>query len=147
MGEDIGGDIGDDLLAEGSITAEQLGTAREMQESVGGDIGPLLTKLRYLTEQEMLEKVAQRSGLQSISRDEIELSGELMLSFEPEFLDKHQVLPVKMEGTTLTLAMADPQNVGVVGEAQFGHRAGSFYPGDVPRASLVAHRAVCPDGA
>ena len=119
MGEDIDGDIGDALLAGGTITAEQLATARKMQKSVGGDIGPILTKLRYLTEQDMLEKVAQRSGLRAVSRDEIELSGELMLSFEPEFLDKHQVLPIKMEGTTLTLAMADPQNVGVIDEVRF----------------------------
>ena len=119
MGEDIGGDIGDELLASGAITAEQLATAREMQNSIGGDIAPILTKLRYLTEQDMLERVAQRSGLRSLSRDEIELSGELMLTFEPEFLDKHEVLPIKMEGTTLTLAMADPQNVGVIDEVRF----------------------------
>ena len=119
MGEDVGGDIGDELLASGAITAEQLATAREMQNSIGGDIAPILTKLRYLTEQDMLERVAQRSGLRSLSRDEIELSGELMLTFEPEFLDKHQVLPIKMEGTTLTLAMADPQNVGVIDEVRF----------------------------
>lgn len=111
--------IGEHLLATGLITEGQLKSAHEYQNSIGGELGAILSKLGYVSEEQLMGAVAEQEGLKSVSLDELEVSGELMITLPRELMEKNEILPVKRTGNTLTLAIADPNNVSAVDEVRF----------------------------
>ncbi len=111
--------IGEKLLEVGLITKTQLESAKAMHTSIGGPIGPILAKLGYISEDKLLKFVAEQEGLKSISIDNVELSGELMITFERKFLQENEVLPLKRTGTTLTIAVADATNMAAIENVRF----------------------------
>lgn len=115
----MGESVEDRLLAKGIITQAQLDSAKSMQQSIGGAIGPILSKLGFVTEAQLTAFMAEAEGLGSVSIADVELSGELMITFEREFLLNNQIVPIKRDGGTLTIAIADPTNVAAIENVRF----------------------------
>jgi type IV pilus assembly protein PilB len=65
--------IGELLVKENLLSAEQLRKAREETRTKGGRLGAQITQLGFLDENELTDFVAKQYGVPSINLDEFEI--------------------------------------------------------------------------
>jgi type IV pilus assembly protein PilB len=101
--------LGKALVRSGVITAEQLREALEDQD--GKSLARAIADKGFASEQEVTKALADASGLTfvDLSRYEIDPNAATLLS--EEIARKYTVIPVKMVGKKLIVAVADPSNV------------------------------------
>mgnify|MGYP001053770752 FL=1 len=104
--------LGDLLVEVGIITAEQLQEALEEEKIRGGRLGETLMELGYITEDVLLAFLGKQCGVSYVSLSEYGEIDEEVIRSVPESVARHQTLvPIALEGKTLTIAMSDPLNV------------------------------------
>jgi type IV pilus assembly protein PilB len=104
--------LGDLLVEVGIITAEQLQEALEEEKIRGGKLGETLMGLGYITEDVLLAFLGKQCGVSYVSLSEFGEIDEEVIRSVPESIARHQTLiPIALEGKTLTIAMSDPLNV------------------------------------
>ena len=111
--------IGELLVRQNMLTAEQLKRARDEARTNGARLGHQITKLGYLQETELTEFVAKQYGLPSIELAEFEIDRDVIKLIPEEVALKHTVIPVNRAGSTLILATADPSNIFAIGDIKF----------------------------
>jgi type IV pilus assembly protein PilB len=111
--------IGEVLVERGIITQKQLDQALDYQRSIGGKLGTILVKLRFVKEEQLTSLLADQQALSSVKLADIEVTKELMDLIPREIVEKHEVIPVKKEGGTLTVAMSDPTDFPTIEEIRF----------------------------
>ncbi|MEP6573134.1 MAG: ATPase, T2SS/T4P/T4SS family, partial [Gemmatimonadota bacterium] len=111
--------LGDILIREGLITREQLATALTEQKSSGHRLGYVLVKLGLVQELEVTKVLARQYRMPAVDLTRFEVDPKITKVIPADFALKHVVLPLKREGRTLTVAMADPTNSGVVDDLKF----------------------------
>jgi len=111
--------IGRALLDKGIISQEQLDRALDYQRSIGGKLGTILVKLRFVKEDQLANLLADQQDLSSVRLQDIEITKELMDLIPREIIEKHEVLPIKRDGGTLTVAMPDPTDFPTIEEVRF----------------------------
>jgi len=111
--------IGELLVKENLLSAEQLKTARANVRNKGGRLGSQITQLGYLDENELTEFVAKQFGVPSINLDEFEIDSAVVQLIPEEVATKHTVIPVNRAGSTLILATADPSNIFALDDIKF----------------------------
>jgi type IV pilus assembly protein PilB len=111
--------LGELLVKENLLSAEQLRKAREEAVNQGGRLGSQITKLGFLEEQELTDFVAKQYGVPSINLDDFEIDPEVMALVPEDVAVKHNVIPVNRAGSTLILATADPSNIFALDDIKF----------------------------
>jgi type IV pilus assembly protein PilB len=111
--------IGELLVKEDLLSAEQLRKAREEARTGGGRLGAQITKLGFLEESELSDFVAKQYGVPGIDLDEFEVDPAVIQLIPEEVSVKHTVLPVNRAGSTLILATADPSNIFAIDDIKF----------------------------
>ncbi|HJU89895.1 MAG TPA: ATPase, T2SS/T4P/T4SS family [Gemmatimonadaceae bacterium] len=111
--------IGDLLLREGLITKDQLEKALQEQKSSGTRIGYNLVKLGFVPEVELTRMLARKFRMPAVDLTNFEVDPRIAKLIPAELATKHLVLPLKREGRTLTVAMADPTDLGVIDDLKF----------------------------
>ena len=111
--------IGELLVKENLLSAEQLAKAREEGRAKGERLGAQITSLGYLDESELTEFVAKQYGVPSINLDEFEIESSVIQLIPEEVAAKHTVIPVNRAGSTLILATADPSNIFGLDDIKF----------------------------
>ncbi|MDF2634686.1 MAG: type secretion system protein [Pelosinus sp.] len=102
--------LGELLLENNLITRQQLETALDIQKKKGTRLGKVLSDLNYVSENAMIEVLEFQLGIPHIDLSAITIS-PAVTALIPVFLaERHQVIPVKLTGNKITLAMADPTN-------------------------------------
>ena len=111
--------IGELLVKENLLSAEQLRRAREASRAAGDRLGAQITKLGYLDETELTDFVAKQYGVPSINLDEFEIEAAVIQLIPEDVALKHTVIPVNRAGSTLVLATADPSNIFAIDDIKF----------------------------
>lgn len=111
--------LGQLLLKADIITEEQLKKAQSEQKLRGQNLSSVLIDMGFITEEVLLDFLHKRYGLPSIDLSEIELDPKLVDLVGAEFMQKHQVVPVRRSGSTLYIALVDPFNVTVIDDIKF----------------------------
>ena len=111
--------IGELLVKEDLLSAEQLRKARDEARTGGGRLGAQITKLGFLEESELSDFVAKQYGVPGIDLDEFEVDPAVIQLIPEEVAIKHTVLPVNRAGSTLILATADPSNIFAIDDIKF----------------------------
>jgi type IV pilus assembly protein PilB len=111
--------LGDLLLRANLITEAQLEQAIAQQKLEGSRLGVILTKLGWVTEEDVGRCLGAQYGIPYIDLDSQMISPEVIRLIPPTIVLKHLVIPVARVGTTLTMAMADPTNVFAVDDIKF----------------------------
>ncbi len=111
--------IGELLVKENLLSAEQLRKAREETRTKGGRLGAQITQLGFLDENELTDFVAKQYGVPSINLDEFEIEMAVIQLIPEEVAIKHTVIPVNRAGSTLILATADPSNIFALDDIKF----------------------------
>jgi type IV pilus assembly protein PilB len=111
--------IGELLVRESMISADQLRQAQEDQRSSGKRLAYSLTKLGILAEQELTEFLSKQYGVPAISLSEFEIDPDVIELVPKDVAEKHTVLPVQRAGSTLIVAMSDPSNIYAIDDLKF----------------------------
>jgi type IV pilus assembly protein PilB len=111
--------IGELLVKENLLSAEQLRKAREETRTKGGRLGAQITQLGFLDENELTDFVAKQYGVPSINLDDFEIEPAVIQLIPEEVAVKHTVIPVNRAGSTLILATADPSNIFALDDIKF----------------------------
>jgi len=102
--------LGDILVNTGLITRSQLQTALEEQKATGERLGSVLIRLGYVTEFDMASVLAEQLGYPFIPNPAAEIDPDVVSLVSEEMAKKYQAVPIRMEGGSLVVAMADPLN-------------------------------------
>jgi type IV pilus assembly protein PilB len=111
--------IGDLLIREGLISKEQLDKALQEQKQNGTRVGYNLVKLGFIPEIELTKTLAKQYKMPAVDLSKFEVDPKVAKLIPGEMAIKNLVLPLKRDGRTLTVAMADPTNMGVVEDLKF----------------------------
>ncbi len=115
----MSGKLGEILVKESLITAEQLKQALEHQRANGGRLGNSLVKLGFLSDDEVTAVLSRQYGVPSINLAYFEVDPNVIKLVPMETAMKYQVLPLSRVGSSLTLAMVDPTNVFAMDDIKF----------------------------
>jgi type IV pilus assembly protein PilB len=111
--------LGDLLVREGLITREQLDKALQEQRQSGTRVGYNLVKLGFIAETELTKMLARQYKMPAVDLSKFEVDPRIAKLIPGDVAIKHLVLPLKRDGRTLTVAMADPTNLGVLDDLKF----------------------------
>jgi len=119
LGQQMVRRLGDLLVAEGLITAEQLRQALGQQKGKADKLGSILVRLGSITEEQLIGFLSRQYGIPSITIANLDVDAETLRLVPAHIAKKYEVLPVKRIGSTLTLAMSDPTNVFALDDIAF----------------------------
>ena len=111
--------LGDLLVREKLISREQLDKALQEQKQSGTRVGYNLVKLGFIQETELTKILARQYKMPAVDLTRFEVDPRIAKLVPPDLAMKHLVLPLKRDGRTLTVAMADPTNLGVLEDLKF----------------------------
>ncbi len=106
-------------MREGLITKEQLEKALQEQKQNGTRVGYNLVKLGFIKETELTKALARQYKMPAVDLAKFEVDPKIAKLIPSDLAIKHFVLPLKRDGRTLTVAMADPTNLGVIEDLKF----------------------------
>ena len=118
--------LGEILVREGLITQDQLKKALLEQKTSGMRLGYTLVKLGFIEETEITKMLARQYRMPAVDLSRFEVDPKILKLLPPDIAIKHTVLPLKREGRTLTIAIADPNNVAAIEDIKFITRCDVF---------------------
>ena len=107
------------LVRGGIVTREQLNEALEIEKKNGSTLTQELVRLGFTTEDNLTQFLAKQFGIESIDLENAEIPDGVFSLVPPQLIQKHQLIPVKLLGSTLTVAMTDPTNLIATNEVKF----------------------------
>ncbi len=111
--------IGELLVREGLITSEQLSKALQEQKQNGTRVGYNLVKMGFVPEIELTKMLAKQHKMPAVDLSRFEVDPKIAKMIPADLAQKNVVIPLKRDGRTLTVAMADPTNLGVLEDLKF----------------------------
>jgi type IV pilus assembly protein PilB len=111
--------IGELLVKEKLITAEQLDAALKHQRQSGGRLGSILIHLGFVEDDDITALLSRKYGVPSINLQYFEIDPAVIKLIPLEVAQKHMVVPLSRVGSTLTVASTDPTNVFAMDDIKF----------------------------
>ena len=111
--------LGEILREADLITAEQLTEALRLQKTYNERLASILVRQRVLTEKFAVTYLGRQVGVPAIDLSKTDVDLALLELVPLELCQRHLVLPIKIEGARLQLAMSDPTDLKVVSEIAF----------------------------
>ena len=116
--------IGQILVDLGFLTDEQRDIVLEEQEQQPGALfGKVAEEMQLVTEDQLVQALAEQMSMQTVSLEEIELSADLLGRITETMAQLYRVVPIRFEDNLLTVATCDPQNLSIQDELRtfLGH--------------------------
>jgi type IV pilus assembly protein PilB len=111
--------LGEILIKESLITQDQLQKALEFQRSNGGKLGSCLTKMGFITDDDITGVLSRQYGVPSINLKYYEIDPTVIKLIPQDTATRYQVIPLSRVGSVLTIAMTDPTNVFAMDDIKF----------------------------
>jgi type IV pilus assembly protein PilB len=111
--------LGEILIKESLITQDQLQKALEFQRSNGGKLGSCLTKMGFITDDDITGVLSRQYGVPSINLKYYEIDPTVIKLIPQDTALRYQVIPLSRVGSVLTIAMTDPTNVFAMDDIKF----------------------------
>ena len=108
--------LGEILREGGKITPEQLREALERQRDSHEILGHILYHLGAVSEEDLQKAWSVQLGQEYIDLRETLLSSELVGRLDAEVARRWSAIPVREEGETVVVAMANPLDVRALSE-------------------------------
>ncbi len=111
--------LGEMLVANNTITVEQLNKALEVQKRYGGrKIGKILVDLGYITQKKLYETLEKQLNVKFIDLSNAVIPKELASVLPNSIARKHNVVPVSCDNDSISIAMVDPLNFVAIDEVR-----------------------------
>src|SRR5580765_8266176 len=113
--------LGDLLVREKTITADQLDKALKAQRDSGPNsrLGSTLVHLGFVSDEEVTNFLSRQYGVPAINLQYFEIDSSVVKLIPEETAKRYQILPLSRVGASLTIAMVDPTNVFAMDDIKF----------------------------
>jgi type IV pilus assembly protein PilB len=111
--------LGELLLREKIISADQLKAALDFQKKNSLPVGTSLVQLGYISEEEIAQALSRQLGYPYIDLDQFEVYPEVINLIPNDVAKKYIVMPIHRIRSFLTLAMVDPTDLEVIEDIRF----------------------------
>ena len=107
------------LVRGGIVSRDQLVQAQEKERDNGSSVIRELVRLGFTAEDTLTEFLAKQFSIEKVDLSPSEIEDSVFGLVPPQLIQKHQLVPVKLLGSTLTVAMADPTDLVAINEVKF----------------------------
>jgi len=104
------GMLGDLLIKSGLIGTQELELARKQKDS-NEFLGDFLVRAGILSEAKIIAALQKQLGVEFIDLREVNIPQNVARCLPRELCEKSRLVPVRIEGNALTIAMADPSDI------------------------------------
>jgi len=115
--------LGDALIAQGAITADQLTIALQEQKSSKQRIGAVLIDLGFVTESIVRDVLSEDTGLTSVDLSAAVIDADCIKMVPQDLARRYKILPISYDKGShcLTLAMSDTFNIVAMDQIRARH--------------------------
>jgi general secretion pathway protein E len=106
------------LLEEGLLTEERLEEARTLSAEGYRPLFDVLIDQGFVREEPLLRVLARMGGLEFVALRDVTVASSALRAVSPKFAMHYGVLPVKFQGSTLTIAVSNPYDMAPVEDLQ-----------------------------
>jgi len=111
--------LGEILVKDSLISADQLKQALDYQKKNGGRLGTFLVNLGLVSDDDITAVLSRQYGVPSINLKFYEVDPIVIKLVPQETAVRYQIVPLSRVGSTLTIAMTDPTNVFAMDDIKF----------------------------
>ncbi|HEV8114221.1 MAG TPA: ATPase, T2SS/T4P/T4SS family [Planctomycetota bacterium] len=111
--------IGQILKAHGVVKEGQIQEALSLQRKQGGLIGQCLVQLSLCTTTDLARALAEQAGIELVDLAKVTPEKAALALVDATTAHTFGVLPLRVEGKTLVVAIADPLNTAVTEDLRF----------------------------
>ncbi len=116
--------IGQILVDMGFITDEQQQLlVEEQQQQPGALFGRIAEDMGLITDEQLAQALAEQMNMKVVQLADVSLPPDIVAKITESMAQLYRVVPVRFDGTTLTVATCDPQNLTIQDELRtfLGH--------------------------
>ncbi len=131
--------LGDILVKEGLLARDKLSAALAEARSSGMPLGYVVAKQGLVPEVEVTRIVARQLRVPAVDLSRFEVDPKILKLIPADVAKKHICLPLKREGRTLTVALANPTDQVLLQELRFITRFDLFpvFAGEFTLRTLI----------
>ncbi|MGH7592362.1 MAG: type IV-A pilus assembly ATPase PilB [Gemmatimonadales bacterium] len=111
--------LGEVLLSQGLLTREQLTAALREHRTTHQRLGLVLVRQGVIDELELTKVLARYYRMPAVDLSRFEVDPRVLKLIPADLALKRMVLPLKREGRTLTVAVTDPADQGLLEDLKF----------------------------
>jgi len=111
--------IGEILVEQGFITADQLEKGLAEQKTSKQLLGKCLVKLGFISEPKLIDVLSAQLDIQHVVLQQFNFSAQLIKSIPEDMARRYKVIPLFERNGVLTVAMVDPTNLRVIDHLKF----------------------------
>src|SRR5438477_7999041 len=113
------GDFTEILVHKQLLSPDQLEEARGLQQATGAKLQDALTKLGYVSTEQIMSAIAEFHGLQYIDLTEVTIPPAVVELVPESVARENVVLPMSQENGALKIIMSDPSDFDTMQKLQF----------------------------
>ena len=137
--------LGEMLVEENLITAEQLENALELQRKQGGKLGEVLVNQGLIKEEELAVVHSVQINVPLIDLKRHVVQPNVLQLISEDMARKHTLIPLDMVGGSLVVVMADPEDIRTIEDikalAKTRVEVALGIPSDIERAIDLNYKA------
>ncbi|MCU0723346.1 MAG: GspE/PulE family protein [Planctomycetes bacterium] len=111
--------IGQVLKSLGAVHEGQVQEALSLQAKEGGLLGEILVRKGYCTRDQVVQARAKQAGMDAVDLAATQPDPALLSMVPFSVANVYQVVPVRLDGEALVVALADPDNASVLDDLRF----------------------------
>jgi len=111
--------LGEILLREKVISPAQYSEAQRAVASRGGTLGGALATLGYMQENQLVSFLSSNYGVPAVNLDQVDIPPDILNLIPKEVAERHKVIPINKQGSSLIVAMSDPSNIYAMDDIKF----------------------------
>jgi type IV pilus assembly protein PilB len=107
------------LVKGGIVTREQLSEAQKKEKEGGSSVTKELVRLGFTNEETLTTFLSKQFGIEIVEVVPGEIEDAVFSLVPPQIVQKHQLIPYKLLGSTLTVVVSDPTDLVAINEVKF----------------------------
>ncbi len=111
--------LGELLVRESLITADQLEKALQDQSASGSTLGASLVKFGYITEADLMDFLSRQFGVPAVDPSKLQIDKKIIDLIPSHMIQRYLLVPIYLKGNVLSIAMADPSNHFIIDDIRF----------------------------
>ncbi|CAI2716896.1 Type IV pilus assembly ATPase PilB [Nitrospina watsonii] len=108
--------LGDILIRAGIINESQLLEALDIQKKSGTQLGKVLLQMKYITDKDLVYSLSEQMDIPQVDLESTKISNEAIDLVAEKFARKYMLIPFKVEGKKLSLAITNPFDLFAIDE-------------------------------
>ena len=110
--------LGDIMLENGDLTADQLAYAIDKLKTTGQRFGEICINDGLITEEVLVKSLAEQFGMEFVDLLGVRIDDTLLSSFPPDTMYRFHFIPLEQRGDSLVVAISDPTDVVKIDELE-----------------------------